>query len=176
MAKQFIAMGIPIETNSRHDLIHHGCKVSGSAYRLIRDRAYHHGTMLLDTDLRRLKTLLKSPLDIEGATVSSVVSSVVNVHDLDMDQFRSAMMNIFKNQEGTDLDVHEVEESSSAIKEIGADMDELASWEWTFGKGPSFRVRLRDTTHFVERGCTVDGKRFDTELLRSSLYPANKLN
>ena len=35
-------------------------KVSGSAYKIVKDRAYHHGTMLISTRLDTLGELLRS--------------------------------------------------------------------------------------------------------------------
>lgn len=34
--------------------------VSGSAYKIVKDRAYHHGTMLISTELDTLGQLLRS--------------------------------------------------------------------------------------------------------------------
>ena len=34
--------------------------VSGSAYKIVKDRAYHHGTMLISTQLDTLGELLRS--------------------------------------------------------------------------------------------------------------------
>lgn len=130
--------------------------------------------MLLGTDLKRLKGLLWSPLDIEGATVSSVVSPVVNIHGLDIEQFQSAMIDLFNNQQSSGLAIHEVGEDIATTEDLEANIDELASWEWTFGKGPNFRVRLANRTHLVERGRTIDDERFDTELLRASLKPIKR--
>jgi lipoate-protein ligase A len=36
-------------------------KISGSAYKVVSDRAYHHGTMLIDSDLKGLGMFLKAP-------------------------------------------------------------------------------------------------------------------
>ena len=48
--------------NERHDIIVGGKKVSGSAYKIIRERAYHNATLLLRSDLKSLGWLLRSPL------------------------------------------------------------------------------------------------------------------
>ena len=37
-----------------------GFYVSGSAYKIVKDRAYHHGTMLISTKLDTLGELLRS--------------------------------------------------------------------------------------------------------------------
>ena len=48
--KQF---GINAETSGRNDIVVDGKKISGSAFKLTRDRAFHHGTLLIDVDLGR---------------------------------------------------------------------------------------------------------------------------
>lgn len=54
-------LDIPAAVNSRHDLVIGDKKVSGSAYKLVNARAYHHGTMLIDSDLKALGRYLKPP-------------------------------------------------------------------------------------------------------------------
>ncbi len=51
MARALETMDIPATVNSRFDILLQGTmKISGSAYKIIKDRAYHHGTMLIDTE------------------------------------------------------------------------------------------------------------------------------
>lgn len=53
-------MDIPAASMSaRHDVVVDGRKVSGSAYRLVAKRAFHHGTMLIDSDLTALRHVLE---------------------------------------------------------------------------------------------------------------------
>ncbi|KAF3161857.1 Biotin/lipoate A/B protein ligase [Orbilia oligospora] len=56
-------------------------KVSGSAYKIIRERAYHHATLLLNSDLGNISALLRSPLKefITTKGVESVRSPVENI-------------------------------------------------------------------------------------------------
>jgi lipoate-protein ligase A len=52
-------LDIPAEVNERYDIVINGAKVSGSAYKLINEKAYHHGTMLIDSNLDALGKYLK---------------------------------------------------------------------------------------------------------------------
>jgi lipoate-protein ligase A len=71
-------MQIPASLNERHDVVVNRFKicysfdtnlavtlivlhVSGSAYKIVNKRAYHHGTMLLDSDLQSLGGALRPP-------------------------------------------------------------------------------------------------------------------
>lgn len=169
-----------IKVNGRHDLVRE-CgdgevrKVGGSAFRVVRERAYHHGTLLLNTDLSRLKGLLKSPLKIEGASVSSVVSPVTNVPELSLDAFQQLAIQAFaRTLEGSPaIDTITIdEEDALGIEEVGRDREELGSWEWTFGKGPEFSVQVGQIRSQVRDGVIVEctearlvGQRFHPQLL-----------
>ena len=54
-------LDIPARVNERFDIVVNDDKVSGSAYKLTNDKAYHHGTMLIDSDLDALGVYLGSP-------------------------------------------------------------------------------------------------------------------
>ncbi|KAI8865712.1 hypothetical protein GQ42DRAFT_165924 [Ramicandelaber brevisporus] len=60
-------------------------KISGSAYKLVRMGAYHHGTLLINADLSRLKGCLNSGKDdtqMQAKGVASVRSPVANLADV----------------------------------------------------------------------------------------------
>ncbi|KAI8849079.1 hypothetical protein BC829DRAFT_472928 [Chytridium lagenaria] len=54
VSQALIDLDIPATVNSRHDITVHNKKVSGSAYKVVNARAYHHGTMLIDTEIGEL--------------------------------------------------------------------------------------------------------------------------
>lgn len=78
-----------VRVNERHDVVIAAegvgeggeVKLSGSAYKLTRTTALHHGTMLVDTELRRVKKYLNSEARqwIKGRGVASVRSPIENV-------------------------------------------------------------------------------------------------
>lgn len=137
-----------IRVNGRHDLVLEDTtgvrKVGGSAFRIVRERAYHHGTLLLSSDLARLKELLRSPLKIEGAAVSSVVSPVANVpmsHELFSQLASQAFISTLETP--IDIDVIDVDErDAEGNQEVERAIAELSSCEWTFQRGPSFKVQV----------------------------------
>ena len=75
------SLGIDANINDRHDVVLNGKKISGSAYKIERDRAYHHGTMLISSDLDSLKSGLVGESDIIGFGVHSVKSPVTRLID-----------------------------------------------------------------------------------------------
>ena len=52
-------LDIPASVNSRYDIVIGDKKISGSAYKIANNKSYHHGTMLIDTDLKVLGDALK---------------------------------------------------------------------------------------------------------------------
>lgn len=81
-------LGIEVSINARHDLVvpqSDGStrKVSGSAYKQTKDRALHHGTLLINGDLTKLNRALASPHRLtETRSIPSVRSVVMNLDTL----------------------------------------------------------------------------------------------
>ena len=69
-----------LEISPRHDLWLDGCKISGSAYKQIKNSCFHHGTFLVNSDLNRLEESLKQSLVMkESKSIASVRSKVVTL-------------------------------------------------------------------------------------------------
>jgi lipoate-protein ligase A len=60
-----------LEINQRNDILCDGFKVSGSAYRLTGDVALHHGTLLIRSDLGRLRGLLTPTTRSESSGIAA---------------------------------------------------------------------------------------------------------
>ena len=139
--------------SSRHDIFLKAVdnssvgKVSGSAYKLSRDRAYHHGTLLLSTNLSQISGFLKSPLQIilgdekfKFGGVSSVPSPVANIpNSLSFDKFVELMEKEFQPTEPIQIISENDRNDRISLYE-----EELSSWNWTFGKSPPFKLVLND--------------------------------
>jgi lipoate-protein ligase A len=73
---------IRAEFTGRNDLAIEGRKFSGNAFCFKSERAYHHGTLMVDTDLECLTRYLQAPqskLVAKGAGIASVRSRVINL-------------------------------------------------------------------------------------------------
>ncbi|KAK9492896.1 hypothetical protein V1508DRAFT_417298 [Lipomyces doorenjongii] len=152
-----------LSVNERHDIVDQKArKVSGSAYKLQRGKAYHHGTMLLNSRLDMLSKLLHHSVDsrlesVEGPGVQSVRSPVSNIGISD-ELFVNTTIAAFRREYTTSSDnafrVRYVDEDSitkEEEQEINKTIDELQSWEWTFGSTPKFvhRFLVGDSTPAV---------------------------
>ena len=84
--------------NERHDIVldvdSTAYKISGSPYKLTRQRSLHHGTCLLSSpNLKNISDILKSPAEpyIKARGVDSVRSKVRNV-EIGNDEFIGAVV------------------------------------------------------------------------------------
>jgi lipoate-protein ligase A len=123
-------------------------KVSGSAYKITRERSYHHGTMLLSTDLSRVSALLRSPAAayITARGVASVPSPVTNIN-LDRSVFINAVvaefLELYALKENEEAGICYVDDSMTRNQEaLWKGFEELKSPEWIYGQTPKFILRL----------------------------------
>ncbi len=155
-------LDIQATRNDRNDLVVHGKKVSGAAFRFSRDMALHHGTLLINAELARLRRALASPLAerptrVETGAVRSVRSSVANIVDfaphIDLSTARECLA-----RHCSDNDVHvRIGKKSCQIPAISEYADWLSSWEWLYGRTPDFKITLSDKRK-TSRGIQLIGK------------------
>lgn len=143
-------------------------KVSGSAYKLVNKRAYHHGTMLLSASLGSLGSSLRNDrgelLVTKG--VASVPAPVANLSDAFPDRKASLTHDVFTKavvaefhrtypSSNSNTSFISVDESFLNLPELnegkwklGENFAELQSWQWVFGQTPEFthRVSLHDAS------------------------------
>ncbi|KAI0091836.1 Lipoyltransferase and lipoate-protein ligase [Irpex rosettiformis] len=124
--------------------------VSGSAYKIVNNRAYHHGTMLISTQLNTLGDLLrtsKTTMDTKG--VASVRSPVCNLQQynpsVNHDKFVEAVIKTFREEYSLYDEAQTVGESeeTAGIEYIRSGMEELPEWEWAFGQTPEFTYTIQ---------------------------------
>jgi lipoate-protein ligase A len=56
-------LDIPASVNARYDIVINQKKISGSAYKVNGKWSYHHGTMLIDADIKQM-ALLTNPVKV----------------------------------------------------------------------------------------------------------------
>ena len=128
--------GIRAEQSGRNDLLADGCKFSGNAFYHSAEHAYHHGTLLIDVDLKKLQRYLSpSKAKLEAKGVASVRSRVVNLNTLspglNCEIMRSNMIAAFEGVYGLPAEpVQLTPEDHLAIEELRA---VYGSWEYLYG-------------------------------------------
>ncbi|MBI9104547.1 MAG: lipoate--protein ligase [Spirochaetales bacterium] len=153
-------LGIPAKSLERSDIIVEGKKISGSAFKQKRDRAFHHGTLLINADLNELSILLHPPhRNISAKGVPSFSSPVVNLSeyrsDLDHLVVCDAIIKAFAKSSGGEVGVGARNIVDNGLEVVTLDEPSLlrepafmeyynllSSWEWLYGKTPVFRQRI----------------------------------
>ncbi|KZZ98534.1 Biotin/lipoate A/B protein ligase [Moelleriella libera RCEF 2490] len=118
-------------------------KISGSAYKLTRFRALHHGTCLLQSpNLASISGLLRSPAEpfIKARGVDSVRSPVTNV-GLDTLVFQDAVVRQFAQMYGPADIYADFDDSARQDYHVQKGYDELAARDWIYGQTPRFAFR-----------------------------------
>ncbi|KAF8592114.1 Lipoyltransferase and lipoate-protein ligase [Ramaria rubella] len=156
-----LSLGIDAEINERNDICVGGFKVSGSAYKIVNTRAYHHGTMLISTELNNLGNLLrntKTTMVTKG--VPSVRSPVHNLRqfkpDITHSEFVDSVIEKFINEYKVNPEIQVIhdEEEIRNIEHVKDGIRELQQWQWQYGQTPEFTHKLSGTFPWGE--ITVD--------------------
>jgi len=143
------SLGIEAVKGKRNDIFIDGKKISGSAGRYTSNRALHHGTLLIDSDLDSLDGYLTAKAydtaQVKSQGIPSIRSKVTNIgyycDGIDYPMICQAIVNrAAGTSKGTGEIIHlyrpEVEKNEEIIKYRTA----LAGWDWLYGKTPSFSM------------------------------------
>ncbi|XP_055619570.1 lipoyltransferase 1, mitochondrial [Toxorhynchites rutilus septentrionalis] len=150
--------GISAEISDRDDVTLMGKKVSGTAAKLGQPNAYHHCTLLVNSDKLHLgESLAKDNAEIISKATASVPSPVKNLADVNrtvnIQQLLSAIGYEFLRTPATQLTdggrdllmkqlgfqlINPTEKWFPGLSEL---RENFASWDWRFGKTPKFAVQ-----------------------------------
>lgn len=142
------SLDIDARVNDRNDICVGPYKVSGSAYKIAKDRAYHHGTMLISSQLSTLGDVLyvsKESMITRG--VASIRSPVKNLQEFNPtvthDKFVRAMVQAFREEYHVGEPVQYVQaEDATNIPYIHDTMANFPEWDWAFGQTPEFTYSI----------------------------------
>ena len=151
-----------IKVNERHDIVmrrqgqEQWLKISGSAFKLTRGRALHHGTLLYSSPyLSQISGLLRSPARdlIQAKGVESVRSKVGNLTWMEdaakrqelesaiVDNVTAEFLRLYGQTRDTQPRPLEVSDQECRLEtnvKIADGVNELMSNEWRFGQTPRF--------------------------------------
>ncbi|KAJ3715921.1 hypothetical protein DFJ43DRAFT_1007113 [Lentinula guzmanii] len=138
------SLGIDATVNDRNDICVGKEKICWSAYKIVSQRAYHHGTMLISTQLDTLGDLLHNTKDtMETKGVASVRSPVRNLQQFKPTVTHEAFVDAVIHEFREEYEVRAVndiigEDNCKDIEYIQDGMLELPSWDWAYGQTPEF--------------------------------------
>ena len=130
------AAGVQARAAGAASLVSDGAKISGMAYAYRKDRVLHHGTLLGDADLERLRRALQPPAGEWGThAVRSEPMHVRNIGGAKAELFREAFIEKFSSL------FSEGQLANEAVLRDSVDehAPRLRGREWLLGRGPKFR-------------------------------------
>lgn len=139
-------LGFKAEFSGRNDILCQQKKVSGTAYYFGTKAAYIHGTVLVNSDLKKLSSFLKvSEAKIKSKGIDSVQSRVINLNQIDQ------QITVPQIKESIKKSFAEIYNQTKALKELTINQNEIkkltnkyAAWDWRFGKSPDFNLSLNN--------------------------------
>ena len=172
-------LGIETARSGRNDVLADGRKFSGNAFYRHEGRAYHHGTLLVDTDMTRMgRYLSPSKAKLEAKGVASVRARVVNLKELNpaitVGALKAALVTAFSTVYGlpttpfTGIDEERVRELTA----------HYASDAWLYGQKLPFTFRCEQRFLWggvelqvkADRGVITDARVY-TDAMDDTLAP-----
>jgi len=139
------SVGINAEKTGRNDLTVNGKKFSGNAFCFKGEKAYHHGTLMINVDIPKMvEYLTVDPEKIISKGIASVRSRVVNLAELQpeltADMMETALCQAFLKEYGGSSIIHDVEDLDG-LNELSK---KYSSWDWKYGESPKFDVKIKN--------------------------------
>lgn len=142
------ALGIEASFSGRNDILADGRKFSGNAFYYGKTNYYHHGTVLVDVDMKHLSKYLNVSIKkLEAKGVESVKSRVINLKEINptltIEAVKSALSDAFSKTYGDVAETVVIDENH-APKDAIERFNHYSSWEWRFGKTPEFQASFEE--------------------------------
>lgn len=154
------AFGVKAMASGRNDMVVEDGedikKISGSAFKETKDRAFHHGTLLISADLSKLaKYLNPNKKKLESKGIKSVRQRVTNLQDVNSgithDVLCERIIEEFFSHYGVRCEVEHLDyETIKTVSALQGHYEKLKDWNWRFGETPKF-------THFMEERFSFGG-------------------
>jgi lipoate-protein ligase A len=149
-------LGIQAVRTGRNDIETGGRKFSGNAYYRAGNNAYHHGTLLVDTDMNAASRYLSASTDkIQSKGVESVRSRIVNLADCSPDITIPALV---KSLADAFDKVYRINAEKSIFppetlfqggaERFAALQAHFSSPDWKYGKNPVFEFNAKRRFHW----------------------------
>ena len=153
------SLGVNAEFGDKNDIRINGFKISGNAEHVYRNRVLHHGTLLFDTDLMMLNSVLRKKTDkYITRAVSSNPSPVANLKDIirnidSVNEFIAAMMKWFTiNIPG---EVIKSLDNEDAAKIQLLSREKYRTREWNYCYGPEYQFSNDFMLDGILHHCTL---------------------
>ncbi len=165
--------GIKTELSGRNDLLADGKKFSGNAFYNAKGKAYQHGTLLIDTNLKSMQKYLTPPkAKLEAKGVKSVGARVINLSSLSPDltckKMCDYMLSAFSEVYNSPYELIEIKD----INFINTLKKEYSSWDYLYGNTFPFSASAESQFSWGHARVLLkieNGKIIDTELYTDAM-------
>ncbi|XP_015686930.1 lipoyltransferase 1, mitochondrial [Protobothrops mucrosquamatus] len=138
---------LDVQATERYDLLLNKIfKISGTAAKLGRTAAYHHCTLLCNTDKLVLTSVLKTPNSgIQSNATPSVPALVRNLYEEDptltCEMLMEAIAGEYASHHHAENHTHVINPADETeFPGINNKVIELKAWNWLYGKTPKFKI------------------------------------
>lgn len=173
--KGIARLGINAEKTGRNDICADGRKISGNAFYKRRDKCYHHGTILIEADLEKMKKYLNVSADkLKAKAVDSVKSRVTNLKqinmEIDTEAVKKALLEAFNEVYG--LQALEIKENEINYEEIKSLEEKFSSETFIYGKNMQGDLSLKERFSWggIEINLKIKGNKIeDSEICSDAM-------
>ena len=137
-------LGIKAEFTGRNDITIDGLKISGNSQYIKNNRVLHHGCIMLDSNLDKVKDALRvKEAKFESRSVKSVRSRITTINEhapskISMETFKKAIKdNVFRDTEVREYCLTEDDQAEIAKLE----KEKYSTWEWNYGFSKKYSMR-----------------------------------
>jgi len=154
---------VPATLFGTSDIKANGKKISGNAEHVFRKRVLHHGTILFDAALEKLRGSIRSDQSAyTSRAVASNPSSVANLKDSlrsvpDLDGFKAEfayfLLATIQGLEQSECDGTYLEKAEKLAE------SKYRTWEWNFAYGPDYGFQRSFLYKGIEHSCSFNVKK-----------------
>jgi len=176
--------GVTAEASGRNDIVvpqeDGPRKISGSAFFETRDRAFHHGTLLMNTDLSRLANYLTPhPKKLASKGRTSLRARVMNLSEINPEirheTVSPALIEGFCSHYSGHAEIEVLnEETLKKIPSLQGYFEKYSAWDWRFGQAPQFHHEMTEYLSWGFLQVFVDadrGRITRAQVFSDGLYP-----
>lgn len=134
-------LGIGANKGDKHEILVNGKKISGNAEHVYKNRVLHHGTLLFDSDLDKLrKSISHQGGKFYDKAVQSNRAGIINLSqcltNLNVSEFHKNFYRYIKDTLGCYEYVPD-EFTHSKVAELVS--EKYSTWDWIYGWSPDYR-------------------------------------
>lgn len=134
------SLGVDAQISGRNDITVDGCKISGNAQTVYKNRILHHGTLLFSADISKIAGALNvNEAKISSKGIKSVRSRVTNIsthlkNKITVEEFQKLLAESFNYPQ-----YFLTQQDIAAAKRL-AD-EKYSTWEWNYGYSPKYSFK-----------------------------------